>query len=89
MSTCRQPLMCFCGCRKVRDSLRNVVAPDSIERALSGFQESLWSGGVRRPPSTPRTAEEMSETKLRASKKLALLIPGESGLLSLSERESS
>ncbi|GFZ43633.1 hypothetical protein JCM24511_01353 [Saitozyma sp. JCM 24511] len=61
--------------RKVRDSLRNVVAPDSIERALSGFQESLWPGGVRRLPSTPRTAEEMSETKLRASKKLALLIP--------------
>ena len=57
--------------------MKNAMSADSVERSLAGFQEVLWPGGERRPPTTPRTEEEKMETKQRASRKLALLIPGE------------
>ncbi|KAK8866014.1 hypothetical protein IAR55_001165 [Kwoniella newhampshirensis] len=61
--------------RKVRDTFRTASTPDSFERILSGLEVTLFPGGERRPPSAPRTEQEMSETRVRASKKLGLLIP--------------
>lgn len=65
--------------RKVRNALRSTMSADSMERTLAGLQESLWPGGGTRPPSVPRTDTEKTETRIRASKKLGLLIPGMSG----------
>lgn len=61
--------------RKVRDSFRNAHQPDAIEKVLAGLQDMLFPDGQRRPPSDPRTAQEKHETKIRASKKLGMLIP--------------
>lgn len=63
--------------RKVRDTLRGVAEPDSLEKLLSTFADTLFPGGERRPPSEDRTEDEKYATRLRASKKLALLIPGQ------------
>lgn len=62
---------------KVRDSLRSAMSADSLERSLASFQEILWPERIRRQPSEARKVTDKSETRLRASKKLALLIPGE------------
>lgn len=61
--------------RKVRDTFRNSHQPDAIEKAISGFSDLLVPHGERRPPSDPRTDQEKHDTKVRASKKLGLLMP--------------
>jgi sorting nexin-25 len=61
--------------RKVRDTFRSSLQPDSIEKVLLSFQELLFPDGVRRPPSDPRADSEKHDTKVRASKKVGLLIP--------------
>ncbi|KAI9635186.1 PXA domain-containing protein [Dioszegia hungarica] len=61
--------------RKVRDTLRGVAHPDSLEKLLVSFQDMLFPDGERRPPSEERNETEKLATRHRASKKLALLIP--------------
>ncbi|WVQ62101.1 uncharacterized protein L199_000239 [Kwoniella botswanensis] len=61
--------------RKVRDSFRAATSSESIERIVLNLQETLFPGGERRSPSIERTEQEKLETKIRASKKLGLLIP--------------
>ena len=63
--------------RKVRDTLRVAMSIESIDGLLGSFQEIMWPGGQRRPPSEPRSEAEKLDTRNRASQKLALLIPGE------------
>ncbi|WWC86349.1 uncharacterized protein L201_001222 [Kwoniella dendrophila CBS 6074] len=61
--------------RKVRDSFRSAISSDSIEKIIANLEDTLFPGGERRPPSIERTNEEKLETKIRASKKLGMLIP--------------
>ncbi|OCF73903.1 hypothetical protein I204_05748 [Kwoniella mangroviensis CBS 8886] len=61
--------------RKVRDSFRSATSSESLERIILNLQETLFPGGDRRPPSIERTEQEKLETKIRACKKLGLLIP--------------
>lgn len=62
--------------RKVRDTLRGVTEADKLEKILTTFQDTLFPDGERRLPSEERTEAEKLATRHRASKKLALLIPG-------------
>lgn len=61
--------------RKVRESFRSSHSPTSIETLLSSIQEILFPDGQRRPPSDARTDAEKHETKMRASKKIGMLMP--------------
>ncbi|WVQ70915.1 hypothetical protein IAR50_000440 [Cryptococcus sp. DSM 104548] len=61
--------------RKVREALRSVTSLSSLGKGLSALQDALFPSGLRRPPSTPRTEEEKSETRNKAGKKLGLVIP--------------
>ncbi|ODO07280.1 hypothetical protein L198_00859 [Cryptococcus wingfieldii CBS 7118] len=61
--------------RKVREALRLVTSPSSLGKSLSALQDALFPSGLRRPPATPRTEEEKSETRSKAGKKLGLVIP--------------
>ncbi|OCF31087.1 hypothetical protein I316_07218 [Kwoniella heveanensis BCC8398] len=61
--------------RKVRDTVRNGTSSDALERIIGTLEDTLFPEGQRRPPSMPRTESEKAETKIRASKKLSLLIP--------------
>jgi sorting nexin-25 len=61
--------------RKVRDTFRSSLQPDAIEKALISFQELLFPDGERRPPSEPRSDAEKHDTKVRASKKVGMLMP--------------
>jgi sorting nexin-25 len=61
--------------RKVRDTFRGSLQSDNIDKALLGFQEMLFPGGERKPPSEPRTEAEKHESQIGASKKLGMLIP--------------
>jgi sorting nexin-25 len=61
--------------RKVRDTFRSSLQPDAIEKALISFQELLFPDGERRPPSEPRSDAEKYDTKVRASKKVGMLMP--------------
>lgn len=61
--------------RKVRDTFRSSLQPDAIEKALISFQELLFPDGDRRPPSEPRSDAEKHDTKVRASKKVGMLMP--------------
>ncbi|WVF70538.1 hypothetical protein IAT40_005329 [Kwoniella sp. CBS 6097] len=61
--------------RKVRDTIRNGTSSEAMERIIGTLEDTLFPDGERRPPSIPRTEAEKSETKIRASKKLGLLIP--------------
>lgn len=67
--------------RRVRETFRQATSMDALERHLTSLQDSMWPGGVRRPSSTPRSEAEKAETKIAASRKLGLLIPGERNLL--------
>lgn len=71
--------------RKFRDTFKNLSSPESVEKTLASFQDMMWQDGVRRPPSEKRSDVEKEETKLRAGKKLGLLIPGTPTFLGRSE----
>jgi sorting nexin-25 len=61
--------------RKVRDTFRNSIHGEAIDNALLGFQEMLFPEGERKPPTEPRAEGEKHDSKIRASKKLGMLIP--------------
>ncbi|RXK40287.1 hypothetical protein M231_02401 [Tremella mesenterica] len=61
--------------RKVRDTIINAFSHDSLERILYNFQEIMWPEGNKRSAMEPRTELEKDSTRLRASRKLGLLIP--------------
>nr|XP_019014818.1 uncharacterized protein I206_00904 [Kwoniella pini CBS 10737]OCF53599.1 hypothetical protein I206_00904 [Kwoniella pini CBS 10737] len=61
--------------RKVRDSFRSATSSDSFEKIILNLEETLFPDGQRRPPSVLRTDQEKLETRIRASRKLGLLIP--------------
>nr|XP_019049329.1 hypothetical protein I302_03111 [Kwoniella bestiolae CBS 10118]OCF28259.1 hypothetical protein I302_03111 [Kwoniella bestiolae CBS 10118] len=61
--------------RKVRDSFRSATSSESLERLISNLQENLFPDGERRSPSVVRTEQEKLDTRLRAGKKLGMLIP--------------
>lgn len=61
--------------RKVRESFRSSHSPGSLEHILGTLQDMLFPDGQRRPPSEPRTEAEKHETRLRASKKIGMLMP--------------
>lgn len=61
--------------RKARDTFRTYSSEHGVDKVLRVFQDTMWPGGVRRPPSTPRTEQEKHETRVGASRKLALLMP--------------
>ncbi|WWC58463.1 uncharacterized protein I303_101005 [Kwoniella dejecticola CBS 10117] len=61
--------------RKVRDSFRAAISSESLEKIVSSLEETLFPGGERRPPSVARMESEKLATRIRASKKLGLLIP--------------
>ena len=61
--------------RKVRDTFYGSLHSDAIDKALLGFQEMLFPDGERKAAAEPRTDAEKHDTKIRASKKLGMLIP--------------
>ncbi|WVQ97384.1 hypothetical protein IAU59_004496 [Kwoniella sp. CBS 9459] len=61
--------------RKVRDTIRNGTSFEAMERIIGTLEDTLFLDGERRPSSIPRTESEKAETRIRASKKLGLLIP--------------
>ncbi|KAK4686234.1 sorting nexin-25, partial [Tremellales sp. Uapishka_1] len=61
--------------RKFRDAIRGLLSSQSMEKLLSGLQETMWPAGERREAAPPRTEEEKAEARARANKNLGLLIP--------------
>nr|ODO02731.1 hypothetical protein L204_01470 [Cryptococcus depauperatus CBS 7855] len=61
--------------RRLRDSFRSATSCSVLERVLLSLQEMLFPKESRRLSSKPRSVEEKRETKARAGKKLALVIP--------------
>ncbi|WVR05972.1 hypothetical protein IAU60_003000 [Kwoniella sp. DSM 27419] len=61
--------------RKVRDSFRQGTSSAAFEKMIASLEETLFPGGERRPPSEARTEQDKIETKIRAYRKLGMLIP--------------
>ncbi|KZV88000.1 hypothetical protein EXIGLDRAFT_651692 [Exidia glandulosa HHB12029] len=61
--------------RRIRDMTRTYLDEDHVLGYLNTFQNNLWPGGVLKPPSIPRSAEEKAETKEAAHRKLSTLMP--------------
>ncbi|EJD54877.1 hypothetical protein AURDEDRAFT_51264 [Auricularia subglabra TFB-10046 SS5] len=61
--------------RRIRDMTRTYLDEDHVMGYLSAFQSNLWPGGVLKPPSVPRTADEKAQTKEAAHRKLSTLMP--------------
>lgn len=76
-------------CRRIRDMTRTYLDEDHVLGYLNILQSNLWPGGVLKPPSVPRTAEEKAETKEAAHRKLSTLMPGAFCLSNLSRRSRS
>ena len=72
--------------RRVRDSYRLYASSDTIGRGFRYLEETFWPNGVRRASPPPRTEMEKVESRIAASYKLGLLIPGESNQLSGAEQ---
>ncbi|KKA23449.1 Intermediate filament protein (Mdm1) [Rasamsonia emersonii CBS 393.64] len=64
--------------RKVRDSAKSFVQDDSLLRYISLAKDTLWPGGVLRPP-VVRTPSQKSRSRTEASFMLAALIPDMAG----------
>lgn len=62
--------------RKVRDSVKTLLAPPQLVTLIQALQVSLWPNGELRPKSAPRTAAEKAATKESAARKLLALMPG-------------
>ncbi|GJN87525.1 hypothetical protein Rhopal_000476-T1 [Rhodotorula paludigena] len=61
--------------RKVRDSVKTLLAPPQLVTLIQALQVSLWPNGELRPKSAPRTAAEKAATKESAARKLLALMP--------------
>lgn len=61
--------------RKLRDSVRAATEGSAMERLLTLFQDSLWPGGERREATPPPTHDEIHDTRVAASRRMAMLIP--------------
>lgn len=61
--------------RKFRDTFRHLTEPESVDRLLGSFQNSMWPGGVRRESTPPRTVEEKHDTRVSAGRKVTALMP--------------
>ncbi|KAL8698311.1 MAG: hypothetical protein Q9201_006640 [Fulgogasparrea decipioides] len=66
--------------RKVRDSVKALVAEDSVLRYISTLKESFWpSGGPMRKEATVRTEAEKRATRTEATVTLNMLVPDLAG----------
>lgn len=61
--------------RKVRDAFRKATSEKGIDKLLRLFQDNMWPGGQRKPPTDPRTDKEKYDTRVSASRRLGLLMP--------------
>ncbi|GAA5852722.1 hypothetical protein JCM8547_002603 [Rhodosporidiobolus lusitaniae] len=61
--------------RKLRDSVKLLVAPAQLVTYISTLQNALWPDGELKPKAPPRTAAEKAATAASASHKLAALMP--------------
>ncbi|KAL1967527.1 hypothetical protein VTN77DRAFT_3042 [Rasamsonia byssochlamydoides] len=64
--------------RKVRESAKSFVQDESLLRYISLAKDTLWPGGVLRPP-VVRTPSQKSRSRTEASFMLAALIPDMAG----------
>ncbi|KAF8346965.1 PhoX domain-containing protein [Amanita rubescens] len=61
--------------RKVRDKYKSFLTEPSIMPFVDLFRDSLWPGGQLVTPQPPRTAEDKTQTREEANKKLSSLVP--------------
>lgn len=59
----------------MRETIRAASLPLAVSSYIDNLEGILFPGGQKRPPSIPRTDVEKAETRRRASKRVALLVP--------------
>ncbi|SRR6266550_817848 len=63
------------GNRKVRDKVKSFLTEPSIMPFVDLFRDALWPGGQLVTPQPPRTADDKTQTREEANKKLSSLVP--------------
>jgi sorting nexin-25 len=61
--------------RKVRENAKAYLSDEGVAKYLNLVIDTMWPGGVQKPPGVPRTPAEKSKSRQEAGVVLASLIP--------------